>query len=153
MPAAIKEHAAILLTDGATQAPETAAYLADHPSDTRYAIGGSLAAYGADPTATPVYGETLFDTSAAVATMFFPKATLYGAATYVDFPDALGGGVYMATGGRLGPVLLVDPTADSLWPSIATYLASLSVGTPGVVFGGPLAVPTNVLTLLQQAVG
>jgi hypothetical protein len=153
VPAAIKDHAAILLTNGATQAPETATYLADHTGDTRYAIGGSFAAYGADPTATPVYGQTQFDTSAAVATTFFPKAALYGAATYVDFPDALGGGVYMATGGRLGPVLLVDPAASSLWPSIASYLGTLSAGTPGVVFGGPLAVPSNVLTLLQQAVG
>jgi putative cell wall-binding protein len=139
VPAAIKEHAAILLTDGTTQAPETAAYLAANPGDTRYAIGGPLAAAGADPTATAVYGQTLFDTSAAVATTFFPGAALYGAATYLDFPDAMGGGVYMATGGRLGPVLLVDPNALSLWPSVAAYLATLPVGTPGFVFGGPLA--------------
>jgi hypothetical protein len=152
VPAAIKVHAAILLTNGATQAPETAAYLAQFPGDTRYAIGGPLAAYGADPTATPVYGQDLFNTSAAVASMFFPAASIFGAATAADFPDALGGGVYMATGGRSGPLLLVNPSAP-LPPEITPYLATLATGTQGYVFGGPLAVGASVLTALQAAVG
>jgi putative cell wall-binding protein len=152
VPAAIKVHAAILLTNGATQAPETAAYLAQFPGDTRYAIGGPLAAYGADPTATPVYGQDLFNTSAAVASMFFPAAAIFGAATAADFPDALGGGVYMATGGRSGPLLLVNPSAP-LPPEITPYLATLATGTQGYVFGGPLAVGASVLTALQAAVG
>src|ERR1700678_2706891 len=67
VPAAIENHAAILLTDGATQSPETAAYLAQFPGDVRYAIGGSLAAAGADPGATAVFGQDLYSTSAAVA--------------------------------------------------------------------------------------
>jgi putative cell wall-binding protein len=152
VPAAIKEHAAILLTDGSTQAPETAAYLAAYPGDTRYAIGGQLAAYGADPTATPVYGQDLFNTSAAVATMFFPAASIFGAATAAEFPDALGGGVYMATGGRSGPLLLVNPSAP-LPSEITPYLATLATGTQGYVFGGPLAVGADVLAALQAAVG
>ncbi len=49
VPAAIAASGAILLTDGTTQAPETAAYLAERPDDIRYAIGGPLAAAGADP--------------------------------------------------------------------------------------------------------
>jgi putative cell wall-binding protein len=152
VPAAIKAGAAILLTNGSTQAPETATYLAAHPSDTRYAIGGPLAAFGADPTATAVYGADLYSTSAAVATQFFPGAAIYGAATAADFPDALGGGVYMATGGRSGPLLLVNQSAP-LPTEILPYLASLAQGTPGYVFGGPLAVGASVLSALQAAVG
>jgi hypothetical protein len=152
VPAAIREHAAILLTDGSTQAPETAAYLTQHPGDTRYAIGGPFAAYGADPTAIPVYGPDLFNTSAAVATQFFPSASIFGAATAVGFPDALGGGVFMATGGRMGPLLLVNQSTP-LPPEITPYLNSLAVGTQGYVFGGPLAVGAAVLAALQAAVG
>ena len=154
VPAAIKEHGAILLTDGTTQAPETAAYLAANPGDTRYAIGGPLAALGADPTATGVYGQDEYGTSAAVATTFFAGAKLFGAATGLDYPDALAGGVFMATGGRLGPVLLVDPSATPAVPqTIAAYLATLAEGTLGYVFGGPLAVPADVLEAIQAAVG
>ena len=151
-PAAIKEHAAILLTDGSTQSPETAAYLAEHPGDTRYAIGGPLAALGADPTAIGVYGQDLFNTSAAVASYFFPNPSIFGVATAADFPDALGGGVFMATGGRLGPILLVNPSTP-LPPEIVPYLNSLAVGTQCYVFGGPLAVGADVLAALQAAVG
>ncbi len=152
VPAAIEEHGAILLTDGTSQAPETAAYLAANPGDTRYAIGGPLAAYGADPTATPVYGQDFYGTSAAVAKMFFPNASIFGAATAADFRDALGGGVFMATGGRSGPLLLVNQSTP-LPAEITPYLASLAVGTPGYVFGGPLAVGAAVLMALQAAVG
>lgn len=35
------------------------------------ATGGQLAAYGADPSAVPVYGTDLYATSAAVAARFF----------------------------------------------------------------------------------
>ncbi len=152
VPAAIEEHAAILLTDGATQAPETAAYLAQFPTDTRYAIGGPLAAAGADPTATPIYGQNLYGTSASVANHFFPGASVFGAATSADFPDALGGGVFMATGGRLGPLLLVGQSTP-LPTEISSYLATLAPTSPGYVFGGPLAVSAAVVSALQMAVG
>jgi hypothetical protein len=152
VPAAIKDHAAILLTDGSSQAFETYEYLLAHPGDTRYAIGGQLAAYGADPTATPVYGQDLFGTSAAVATTFFPDASIFGVATSADFPDALGGGVFMATGGRSGPLLLVNPTTP-LPPEILPYLASRAPGSPGFVFGGPLAVGSAVVAAVEAAVG
>jgi len=154
VPAAIEDHGAILLTDGTTQAPETANYLATHPSDIRYAIGGSLAALGADPTAIGVYGEDLYGTSAAVAATFFPKANAFGAATGLNFPDALTGGVFMATGGRLGPLLLVNPNAIPAVPTtISSYLFTLRNGTPGYVFGGPLAVPASVVSELEGTIG
>ncbi len=152
VPAAIHVGGAILLTNGTSQAPETAFYLGAHPGDTRYAIGGPLAAAGADPTANPVYGIDLFGTSATVAFTFFPNAAIFGAATGQNYPDALAGGVYMATGGRLGPVLLVN-THTPLPGLIAAYLALLPAGTTGYVFGGPLAVGDDVSAALQTAVG
>ena len=152
VPAAINAHGAILLTDGAVQAPETAAYLLAHAPLIRYAIGGPAAAAGADPQATPVYGLDEYGTSGAVASTFFPHAASYGAATGVIYPDALSGGVFMATGGRLGAMLLVNPAAPLPAP-ISVYLAFLAPGTPGYVFGGPLAVGGDVLAALQAAVG
>jgi len=142
VPAAIDTGGAILLTAGTTQAPETAAYLFAHPPATRYAIGGPLAAWGADPGATPVFGNDLYDTSAAVADKFFPNPVGFGIATGLNYPDALSGGVYMATGSRLGPVLLVS-THLPLPPSVAAYIAGLPP-TEGYVFGGPLAVGDDV---------
>jgi hypothetical protein len=147
VPAAIREHAAILLTDGTTQAPETAAYLAQHSNDTRYAIGGPLAAYGADPTAIPVYGQDLYGTSAAVATMFFPDAAVFGAATGADFPDALSGGPFMGNAG--GPMLLVEPSGP-LPSTIESYLTGAPDLTQGYLFGGPLAVGDDVLSELES---
>jgi hypothetical protein len=152
VPAAIEEHAAILLTDGSTESLATYYYLVAHPGDTRYTIGGSLAAGGADTGAINVSGQDLFNTSAAVASYFFPSPSIFGAATAAEFPDALGGGVFMATGGRLGPILLVNPSTP-LPPEIVPYLNSLAVGTQCYVFGGPLAVGADVLTALQAAVG
>jgi len=152
VPAAIEKHAAILLTDGSTEPLVNDLYLLGNPGDTRYAIGGPEAAYGADPTATPVYGQDLFSTSAKVAADFFPVASIFGAATAAAFPDALGGGVFMATGGRMGPLLLVNPSAP-LPPEITPYLATLALGTQCYVFGGLLAVGADVLSALRAAVG
>ncbi len=147
VPVAIEQRGAILLTDGDVQAPETASYLQAHPGDTRYAIGGPLAAYGADPTATPIYGQDLFGTSAAVAATFFPKATTFGAATGLDFPDAQAGGVIMATRGRVGPILLVNPSLP-LPGTIQSYLSETATLAGGYVFGGPLAIPDTVAAVL-----
>ena len=147
VPAAIETGGAILLTNGTTQAPETAAYLRAHPPTTRYAIGGPLAAAGADPSAIAIFGQDLFSTSAAVANTFFPAASTFGAATGLNFPDALSGGVFMGTPGRVGPVLLVMPSLP-IPPSIASYLANHPGITHGYLFGGPLAVGDDVLNAL-----
>jgi len=80
------------------------------------------------------------------------RACNFGAATGLNYPDALAGGVYMATGGRLGPMLLVNTHAPLPAP-ITTYLGLLGVGTQGYVFGGPLAVGDDVLTALDAAIG
>jgi hypothetical protein len=92
-------------------------------------IDATLAAYGADPTATPIYRQDLFGTSAAVATTFFP--------------DALASGVFMATGGRVGPILLVNPSLP-LPSTIQAYLSHTTTLAGGYVFGGPLAIPDSV---------
>jgi hypothetical protein len=152
VPAAIQQHAAILLTNGPDQSLPTYVYLVEHPGDTVYAIGGPSAAGGADQYATDIYGQDLFNTSAAVASYFFPSPSIFGIASAADFPDATGGGVFMATGGRMGPLLLVNPTLP-LPPEITPYLAGLAVGSVGYVFGGALAVAGSVLTALQAAVG
>jgi hypothetical protein len=151
VPAAIEKGGAILLTDGSKQDPETASYLSAHSGDTRYAIGGPLAAYGADPTATPVYGPDLYGTSAAVANTFFSNPTVFGAATGATYSDALSGGVFMGTRSSPGPVLLVEPSG-SLPPAVDYYLAdSVPTLTEGYLFGGPAAVDAGVLSLLQSA--
>ncbi len=108
----------------------------------RYAIGGPLAAAGADPSAIPVYGVDLYETSAAVANRFFPNPVGFGVATGLNYPDALSGGVFMATGGRLGAVLLVR-THVPIPPAISAYIAALAP-MPGYVFGGPIAVGDDV---------
>jgi hypothetical protein len=149
VPAAIELHGAILLTDGATQDPETSAYLAAHPGDFRYAIGGPLAAAGADPGASPIYGQDQYATSAAVASAFFAQATVVAAATGTNFPDALAAGPIL--GEAKGPVLLVAPSG-ALPPAVAAYLGSVGPGVQkATLFGGPLAVMDQVLAELDGA--
>jgi len=151
-PAAIKLKGVIVLTNDNKQAPETQAYIDAHATVPRFAIGGPLVAGGADPGATAVYGQDLYGTSAAVATKWFTNASVYGIATGANFPDALSGGVFMASGGRMGPVVLV-PQALPLPTPITTYLDSLANGTPGYAFGGPIAISNAVLAAVKATVG
>ena len=149
VPAAVLDHGAILLTEGSTQDPETASYLAEHPSDVRYAIGGPLAAAGADPGATAVFGADLYGTSAAVAELFFPDPTAVGAATGAGFQDALSAGPSL--GQADAPVLLVPPIG-ALPGAIEAYLNQVGTGLgSGTLFGGPLAVSDQVLAELDGA--
>jgi len=149
VPAAVVQNGAILLTDGTTQAPETATYLAAHSHDTRYAIGGPLAAAGADKTATAIYGQDQFGTSAAVASAFFPTPKTVGAATGTNFPDGLAAGPGLGRAGA--PLLLVEPTG-ALPPAVLTYLQAAGGGiSTGTLFGGPLAVADSVLSELDGA--
>jgi putative cell wall-binding protein len=142
-PAAIKEHGAILLTDGAAQSPDTAAYLALHKPPATFAIGGAAAA--ADPNAIGLVGADRYGTAAAVATMFFAGATHIGLATGDDFADPL---VAAPALGRAGaPLLLV---AATLPQAVAAYLAS-QAGTivSATFYGGVDALPAAVLTQVQ----
>jgi len=141
--AAFHARAAVLFTDGSTQAPETAAYLAAHPG-TNYAIGGP--AHQADPGATAIVGSDRYATAADVATTFWPapdsQNTAIGFASGVTFPDALSGGANIA--GHGGPLLLVPP--DGALPAgVASYLAALPTSiTTGLLYGGTAAVGDDV---------
>jgi len=111
--AAAVSQGVVLLTNGAVQAPETAAYLSAHPG-THYAIGGPAAS--ADPAATPIVGTDRFATSVMVASKFFlgddgPSSgpTIAGFASGLVFPDALSGGANIGAQG--GPLLLVRSPA------------------------------------------
>jgi secreted trypsin-like serine protease len=145
--AAAAAKAAILLTDGTSPAPETSAYLTQHPSDTRDALGGPAAA--ADPAATAIKGADRYATSVAVAKNFFPNFNTFGVADGLQFPDALAGGVHLAS--LTAPMLLVPPTLP-MPLSILSYLPTTTV-TSGWVYGGPAAVQPEMfgeLTLLAS---
>jgi len=139
--------AAVLLTNGTTQAPETAAYLAAHPGKDD-AIGGPAAA--ADPTATPIVGSDRYATAAMVATTFASTfvnhgttLTLAGFASGVAFPDALSGGADI--GIQDGPLLLV-PSCGPLPSSLTAYLGAHPSITSGLLYGGTAAVGDDVAT-------
>jgi len=148
-PVAVARNAAILLTDGSDQAPETAAYLARHADDTRIAVGGP--ADTADPTVSrALVGPDRYATSAMAALAYFPAPSVIGVATGLDFPDGLVAGPYTAARG--GPVLLVPPTAP-LPPQTSSYLRSLSGPVQSVVaYGGSSAVGGSVAAAVQGAV-
>ncbi|MGH9129941.1 MAG: cell wall-binding repeat-containing protein [Acidimicrobiales bacterium] len=141
-PAAALHHAAILLTDGATQAPETAAYLAAHPTDVLYAIGGPAAT--ADPSAIPVVGTDRFGTATMVASTFFNAVKSIGLASGADFPDALSAVPLLAQQGA--PMLLTNPTG-SLPTALASWLSvNKSVLSGLTAFGGTSALSSGVLS-------
>jgi len=149
-PAAVATRGAILLTDGAVQAPETADYLAAHPGDVRYAIGGPAAALGADPGAIGVYGDDAYGTAAAVAARFFPAAAVLGIVDAGGFSDAL---VAAPLLGPAGVPLLSVPASLPL-PGALNFFLGLVAGQIGSirVFGGEEAVPDVVVAAVDAAV-
>ena len=141
VPAAIKEHAAILLTNGAAQAQATSAYLSAHAT-TRYSVGGPAA--WADPSAIALAGATRYDTSAAVALAFFPDATGIALASALTFPDALAAGPLAGAAGQ--PVLLVPPSGPLPQP-VTAYLSTHAATVSAVhAFGGTSALSASVLS-------
>ena len=153
VPAAIHAGGAILLTNGTTQAPETAAYLARPQRGYPLCDRGTPRRLRRRPDRDPGLRPRPVRDLRRGGHQVLPHAAVYGAATGLNYPDALVAGVYMATGGRLGPVLLVN-TNTPLPASISAYLNTLAVGTPGYVFGGPVAVAEpSVDQALQAAVG
>jgi secreted trypsin-like serine protease len=144
--AAAQAHGAVLLTIDRVQAPETAAYLTAHPTDTRYALGGPAAA--ADPGAHPLVGTDRYDTSVQVAKAFFPAPSAVGAADGLAFPDALSGGAQIAS--LSGPMLLVPPTPPGS-PSVLAYFTTRTApATAAFVYGGPNAVAPGMVGELVQ---
>lgn len=143
VPAAVANHGAILLTDGAAPAAVTTAYLTAHAT-TRYAIGGP-AAY-ADPSAIGIAGANRYATSDAVALAFFPDATGVSVASAATFPDALAAGPVAGAANR--PVLLVPPSG-ALPEPVTSYLTTHAATITSVqAFGGTSALADAVLSEL-----
>jgi len=140
---------AVLLTNDATQAPETAAYLGAHPGDTRYALGGPAAA--ADPAAKAYVGSDRYETSTIVAQAFFANPTTIGFASANAFADAVSGGAHISVNG--GPIILV-PASGPLPSNVQSYvLAQASQITRGWLYGGPLAAGDDVKAELARSIG
>lgn len=142
--AAGKATGAVLLTAGATQAPETAAYL-NGRTVTRYAVGGDAAK--ADPSATALTGADRYETAIKVANQFFPGPVAGGLANGTTFADALAGGVHAA--GKGGPLVLTGATTLPI--STKQYLQGNSDLTLRdlFVYGGTGAVSDAVITDLK----
>ncbi len=146
--AAAKVNGAVLLTNGNVQPPANQTYLAAHPSDVLFAVGGFAAA--AVPTAQSISGIDRYDTAVKVAQKFFTNPTTVGLASGVNFPDGLTGGAHI---GRLGgPLVLTDPNALPAFTS--SYLTSIaSTVTSGFVYGGTNAIAANVVSAFKVAIG
>jgi len=148
VPAAVARGGVVVLTNGTTQAPETANYLASLPSSLpRYALGGQAAA--ADPSATALAGADRYATAALVAQTFFPSPAAIGVSSGLAFPDALGAGAFL---GKEGAPLLSVPTWGDLPSSTQGYLNQVSSSlTSGNVFGGTAAVTDNMVQQVEAA--
>jgi putative cell wall-binding protein len=146
-PAAALSHGAVLLTSGSTASAATVAYLALHPADSRYAIGGPAAT--SDPTAKPLVGADRYATSVLVAEQLFAAPSAVSLAGGEEFPDALAGGPVAGLNGA--PIILVPPTGP-LPSTVQAYLnrASNSV-LSAMLFGGTVAVSTPVARAIAQA--
>jgi SpoIID/LytB domain protein len=134
--AAAKKGGAVLLTNGSTQAPETAAYF-QGKTLTRYAVGGAAAA--ADPGATKSFvGVDRYDTAVRLALEFYAYPTSAGLASGTGFADALSGGVHAVRAG--GPIVLTAP--DRLTTRTKQYLQSAAESSlvKLTVYGGTGAV-------------
>lgn len=146
--AATKTGAAVLLTAGDQQSPDTAAYLSAH-RPTRFALGGPAAL--ADPDATPVVGADRYETAVLAARRFFTAPAVLGVASGRSFPDALAGGTHAALNGA--PLLLL-PTTGALPVSVEIYLRELGASPPSAfLYGGTAAVDEAVATALRTALG
>ena len=145
-PAAINLGGAILLTNGSSQAPATAAYLAAHAGGAHYTLGGPAAA--ADPAAIAVAGADRYATAARVAATFFATPTSVGVATGTNFPDALAAGPDLAS--KSSPLLLVPPVGVLPVGTAAELLRFSGTLRTTLVFGGAASVSDDVAAQAGQ---
>jgi putative cell wall-binding protein len=136
---------AVLLTSGTRMPSATAAYLAEQPSATVYAVGGPAAAAADLPSSNEIVGPNRFETATMVADRFFPAPTSAAFASGVRFPDALAAAAY---GGHVGtPVVLVGP--DAVPNAVLTYAQQHRSTLRGsVLLGGDNAVHWYTADLL-----
>lgn len=142
-PAVARTSGVLLLTNGTSMAPATAAYIADNPTVPRYAIGGpsATAAGSLVTSANRIVGADRFATAVMTAGRFFPGSEAVAFASGLAFPDALGGGAFAGTVDA--PMVLVG--ADSVPNVVSQYLATNRLDIDGAaLFGGTGAVSTSV---------
>ena len=156
-PVAGKLGAPLLLTDPNTLPPVIAAELTrlkpakivilGGPGAVSDAVLAALRRYAG--TVSRLFGQTLYDTSAAIsAASFGSNVPVVFIATGTRFPDALTGA---PVAGKLGaPLLLTDP--NTLPPVIAAELTRLKPAKI-VILGGPGAVSDAVLVALRRYAG
>jgi hypothetical protein len=144
VPAAVISRGAILLTAGATQAPETATYLSSNPPSLRWAIGG--AATTADPGARSLAGADRWATAVAIDRQFFSSPVTLGVASGMSFADALAAGPYLGT--IRAPLTLVP--ADGPPPGTVSEYAKAVAGSVKTVdvFGGVDALSDYTMSLI-----
>jgi len=149
-PAAVRAGGVLLLTRDTAMTAETLAYLSEHSSATRFAIGGP-AAQAAGALVSPanrIVGVNRFDTAVRTAQRFFPGSAVVTFASGRAFPDALGGGAF--AGFVDAPMLLVEPS--SVPAVLAAYLDGQRLSIDGAaLFGGTAAVSTSVENALTAA--
>jgi hypothetical protein len=130
-PAAVRAHAVLLVTNGTAQAPETAAWIANHSGLPRFAVGAD--AQQADPAATAVGGAGSVATAIALARSTFSSPRLVGVLAGHGF-TALSAAVRL---GRRGP--LVYAPSGVLPSGVRSYLAGHRGDIVGVeLVGGGL---------------
>ncbi len=145
-PAATSAGGAVLLTDGRSMNPTTAAWLAAHPPTTLYAVGGPAAV--AAPAATALAGADRYATAVVVAQRFFSNPAVVGVASGTNYPDALTGGAAAAIRGY--PVVLSDPLALSA--ETASYLHSVAATLRAIdMYGGANALSAPVVAAAPRA--
>jgi hypothetical protein len=142
-PAAAEIGAAILLTDGARQAPATAAHLAAR-SPNRFAIGTDATA--ADPAAVSIAGSDRYATAVAVMHRFFPRASTALVASGETYADGLSAS---ATAAKLRVPLLLVPGSGQLPPSLTATVRGLG---RVALLGGPAAIDNDIADAITAAV-
>ena len=143
-------HGVVLLTEGPVLAASTNAWLAAHPQAAASTVAVGAPAAAAAPAAASYVGASRYSTSALVAAAVAPGTSGLVLATGAVFPDGLAGAAYAAHHGWF--LLLVDPSAATLDPSQAAYLARVGSSVSSmVVVGGLGAVPSAAVSLLTQA--
>ncbi|KLU61428.1 N-acetylmuramoyl-L-alanine amidase LytC precursor [Peptococcaceae bacterium CEB3] len=91
-------------------------------------------------------GADRFKTLGVILKKFFPKPHQIYLADGYNYPDALAGAPLAAANNA--PIVLIDPNAKSLPPSVYNYLVSLrqqGIDPQINVFGGTAAVPDRVV--------
>lgn len=130
---------AVLLTDGATVPPATAAYI-DASAEDVTAIGSAAAS--ALPDDDSVVGADPIETAVEVAETYYPLATSIGVARVDEFPDALAGGAFIGSPDvGPGPMLFVE--TDSLPEAVSDYITEQGVDSVAI-FGGVAAISAEV---------